>query len=146
LAAGAPAPDFSLPQLDGSELALQSFRGRKVLLVFSDPGCAPCTGLALKLEEIHNRRGDAEVLMVSRGDLEENRRWTSTHRITFPLVLQQQWEISRAYFIFATPAAYLIGEQGLIITDALVGSDAILEAISGGNTSAIAPAKTFASR
>jgi peroxiredoxin Q/BCP len=31
---GAPAPDFTLPQSGGGEVALSSFRGRPVVLVF----------------------------------------------------------------------------------------------------------------
>src|ERR1043166_2627904 len=43
LKAGTPAPDFHLPRLDGrGELSVADFRGRKLLLVFSDPHCGPC--------------------------------------------------------------------------------------------------------
>ena len=43
LTAGTPAPDFRLPRLDGrGELTLSDLRGRKVLMVFSSPGCGPC--------------------------------------------------------------------------------------------------------
>jgi peroxiredoxin len=34
IAAGEPAPDFTLRDQDGEEVSLSSFRGRKVLLVF----------------------------------------------------------------------------------------------------------------
>jgi peroxiredoxin len=34
IAAGTPAPDFSLRDQDGEEVSLSDFRGRKVLLVF----------------------------------------------------------------------------------------------------------------
>jgi len=49
------------------------------------------------------------------------------HGLTFPVVLQQQWEISRRYAMFATPIAYLIDEAGILVTDVAVGTDAILE-------------------
>src|SRR5262249_46408744 len=42
LAPGTPAPDFRLPLLEGGELSLNELRGRKLLLVFSDPHCGPC--------------------------------------------------------------------------------------------------------
>ena len=47
--------------------------------------------------------------------------------MTFPVVLQQQWEISRRYAMFATPIAYLIDEAGVIAHDVAVGTDAILD-------------------
>src|SRR2546421_662908 len=39
LKAGTPAPDFRLPSLNGRDLELHDFRGRRLLLVFSDPHC-----------------------------------------------------------------------------------------------------------
>jgi hypothetical protein len=64
--------------------------------------------------------------MVSRGDPETNRVKSTEHGLTFPIVLQRQWEISREYGMFATPIAYLIDEQGMIAADAAVGGNAIL--------------------
>ena len=45
-------------------------------------------------------------------------------------MLQQQWEISRKYAMFATPIAYLIDEQGVIARDVAVGTDAILSLLA----------------
>ena len=127
LKAGTRAPDFELPGLDGSELKLASLRGRRVLLVFSDPHCGPCQWLAPRLEKVHRRARDLAVVMISRGDPEANRAKAAEHRLTFPIVLQRHWEISRAYGMFATPIAYLIGEDGVIARDVAAGSEAILE-------------------
>jgi peroxiredoxin len=66
-----------------------------------------------------------EVVMISKGEPKENRTKVKEHGLTFPIVSQQQWEISRRYAMFATPIAYLIDEQGVIIHDVAVGSDAI---------------------
>jgi peroxiredoxin len=126
LAAGTPAPGFRLPRLDGGELALKEYRGRKVLLVFSDPKCGPCDALAPRLEEAHRRSGDVQVLMVSRGEVEANQAKVEQHGLTLPMVLQNQWEVSREYAMFATPVGYLIGERGTIAEDAASGADAIL--------------------
>src|SRR5262249_27380519 len=102
LEAGTPAPDFDLPSLDGGQLSLREYQGRRVLLVFSDPNCGPCDLLAPQLEQLSRRMPDTQVLMVSRGDLEENRKKAAEHGLTFPVVLQRQWEISRLYAMFAT--------------------------------------------
>ena len=149
LKAGTPAPDFRLPRLDGrGDLSLEEFRGRRVLLVFSSPHCGPCDALAPELEKFHREQGGTErpltltlspseeerrnlsevaVVMISKGEPKENRAKVKEHRLTFPVVLQQQWEISRRYAMFATPVAYLINQQGVIAQDVAVGSDAILE-------------------
>src|SRR5207245_2237052 len=58
LPAGAAAPPFRLPLLHGGALSLEAYRGRQVLLVFSDPQCGPCDQLAPRLER-HARRAPA---------------------------------------------------------------------------------------
>jgi peroxiredoxin len=159
LKASTRAPDFRLPRLDGrGELSLEEFRGRRVLLVFSSPNCGPCNGLAPELEKFHREQeqhkvgravpcappGDetfqngahgvtrptVAVVMISKGEPKENRAKVKEHGLTFPVVLQQQWEISRRYAMFATPIAYLIDEQGVIVNDVAVGVEAILELIA----------------
>jgi peroxiredoxin len=123
---GTPAPIFRLPKLDGSELVLDECQGKRVLLVFSDPDCGPCNQLAPQLELLHRQVNNLKVLMVSRGDPEINRTKAAEHGLTFPVMLQRQWEISREYGMFTTPIAYLIDEQGIVAADVAVGGDAIL--------------------
>jgi peroxiredoxin len=133
LPAGTPAPDFCLPDLTGTERTLGEFRGRRVLLVFSDPDCGPCQAMAPALVwQYQQHRGDnLEVVMISRGGAEANRAKAREHGYPFPVLLQKHWEISRAYAMFATPVAYLIDEQGVIAADAAVGGEAILALLSG---------------
>jgi hypothetical protein len=68
--------------------------------------------------------------MVSRGEAEANRAKASAHGLTFPIVLQRQWEISREYGMFATPIAYLIDAAGVIATEVAVGVEPILSLLS----------------
>ena len=126
LSLGVPAPDFQLPRIDGSKLSLADFRGRRLLLVFSDPDCGPCDELAPRLQEIHLQRPDLQVLVVSRRDVEANRAKAAGLGLTFPIVLQRQWEISLKYAKFATPIGYLIDEQGILASDVAVGVGPIL--------------------
>jgi peroxiredoxin len=127
LKAGVPAPDFTLPSLDGPEISLKDYRGRKLLLVFSDPQCGPCNAVAPDLERVHRRGRGPAILMISRGDVEANRRKAAEHGVSFPIVLQRHWEISRAYGMFATPIAYRIDEHGFIDKGVAVGAGPILE-------------------
>jgi peroxiredoxin len=126
LPAGTPAPEFTLPALDGSSISLSDFRGRPVLLVFSDPDCRPCQEMAPLLEQIHRGASDFAVLMISRGDQEANHAKISEHGLTFPVVLQRKWEVSREYGMFSTPIAYMIDEFGVLASGAAVGASAIL--------------------
>ncbi len=156
LKAGTAAPSFRLPRLDGRELSLEELRGKRLLLVFSDPHCGPCNALAPQLERIHRDNGrkkhspspqpsptgegepspGVEVVMISRGDPKENRAKVKEHGLTFPVLLQAHWEISRLYAIFATPIAYLIDEIGCIASDVAVGMEPILALASAAAHSA----------
>jgi peroxiredoxin len=126
LKAGAVAPDFRLAIVTGGELALSDLRGRRVLLVFSDPKCGPCDELAPRLQELHRERPDLHVLMISRRDAEATRAKAESLGLTFPIVMQWQWEVSLQYGMFATPIGYLIDEQGIVAKDVAVGIAPIL--------------------
>jgi peroxiredoxin len=126
LKAGAEAPGFRLPRIDGGELSLADLRGQRLLLVFSDPNCGPCDELAPGLQQIHLERADLQVLVISRRDMEATRAKAASLGLSFPIVVQKQWEISLQYGMFATPIAYLIDEQGVLLSDVAVGVAPIL--------------------
>jgi peroxiredoxin len=133
LKAGTIAPNFVLPGLDGSMHSLSDYHGKQVLLVFSAPDCGPCDALAPELVQLHERRPDElEIVMISRGDVEENRRKAEAFRYPFPVALQRSWEVSKEYGMFATPIGYLIGSDGVIERDVAVGKDAILALVDPG--------------
>ena len=79
--------------------------------------------------------------MVSRGEPEANRAKAAQHGLTFPTVLQKQWEISREYGMFATPVAYLIDEAGIVAQDVAVGVEPILDLCSRALPPAIGQAE-----
>jgi peroxiredoxin len=133
LKAGTSAPSFRLPQLDGSELSLEGLRGKRLLLVFSDTHCGPCNALAPQLEKFHREQNEISIMMISRGEPKENRAKVKEHGLTFPIVLQQRWEISRLYAMFGTPIAYLIDETGVTATDVAVGLEPILALMCNAN-------------
>ena len=134
LKAGTPAPDFRLPDLQGCTVSLGDYRGRRVLLVFSDPQCGPCDELAPHLARLHqkHRSNGLSVLLVGRGSIEENRKKAEQFGFQFPVVLQDKWKLSKEYGIFATPVAFLIRENGVIAKDVAVGTNAILALAGDG--------------
>lgn len=129
LAPGTQAPDFRLPRVGGGEGSIADFRGRPVLLVFSDPTCGPCYALAPALER-RSRADDVQVVMVSRGDAHANEQKVHEHGLSFPVGLQRHWEISRLYAMFATPIGYLVDEHGVIAAPVAKGADPVLALLS----------------
>jgi peroxiredoxin len=128
LRAGTPAPAFELRDLAGRKVSLQEHLGRRVLLVFSDPECGPCDALLPDLARLHREHRDngLEIVMVSRGEVEENRRKVEASAVEFPVVLQPGWKLSKQYGIFATPVAFLVDEGGVIAREVARGPTEIL--------------------
>lgn len=128
LEAGTPAPNFCLTDLAGTQRTLAEFRGKRILLVFAGPECGPCQALTPDLVRLHqqHRTNDLEVVMISRGGLEANRTKAGKHGVTFPILLQRHWEISKEYAMFFAPAGYLIDERGIIANDVAIGAEGIL--------------------
>jgi len=137
LKAGTPAPVFQLPDLQGRMVSLQEYRGRRVLLFFSDPQCGPCDELAPQLVRLHRERAHdgLGVIVVGRGSPEENRRKAEQHGMEFPVLLQdKKWKVSKEYDMLATPAAFLIAEDGVIAKEPAVGRNAILALVRNGRS------------
>ena len=63
---------------------------------------------------------------MGRRDADANRDKAESLGLTYPIVLQKQWEISLKYGMFATPIGYLIDEQGVLLSDVAVGVEPIL--------------------
>jgi peroxiredoxin len=123
---GAVAPAFRLPLVGGGEVSLCDFASKRLLLVFSDPSCGPCKALAPRLGSLAQRTPDINILVVSRGSSDDNLQKAVENKWTFPIALQQNWEISREYAMFFTPIAYLIGIDGRISSEPAIGPDQIV--------------------
>jgi peroxiredoxin len=137
---GEPAPAFRLPDLDGAEHPLDEFvrAERPLLLVFTDPHCAPCRATLPELERVHRARAqELQVVAISRGGREAN--LAHVRGLTFPVLLQRRWEASRAYATYATPAGYLIDADGIIASRPAVGRKAILRLAEGVRPNAGSP-------
>jgi methylamine dehydrogenase accessory protein MauD len=118
---GQAAPDFALAGADGREVALHDFAGCRVLLVFMQSGCSPCTSILPELNRLQ-RSGTVQVLAVNNGDANVTRRWVAQAGVCFPVLAQEKFALSKRYQVFATPFAFLIDEKGIIAAKGLAGS------------------------
>lgn len=128
---GTVAPDFTLPSVDGKEVALHAFAGRKVLLVFTQTGCSPCHAIVPELTRLQ-RKGEFQVLVVNNSDLEASRQWARATGAQFPVLIQDSWKVSRRYQVFATPFTFLIDGQGLIVSKGIINNRQHIEYVLSG--------------
>jgi peroxiredoxin len=137
LTPGTPAPSFDLPDVRGGRVSLDDYRGRRVLLVFTDPHCGPCDAVAPELARFARQSDGVDLVVVGRGELDENREKAVEHDFGCPYVLQDKWKLSKQYGIFATPVAFLIDEHGVIEREVAQGATQILELARGAQSVAV---------
>ena len=129
LDAGTTAPAFELPELHGGQVSLEQFRGRRVLLVFFSSHCVYCDLMAPDLGRLplDGRDGLPVPLVIMTGEAEEVRKFVAKHGIRCSVLLQESGEVATPYRASATPSAYLIDEEGTLISDLAVGVEPVME-------------------
>jgi peroxiredoxin len=127
LPVGSTAPEFSLSGLHGETITLEALRssGKTVMMLFTDPNCGPCNAMLPEVgrwQEEHAHK--LTLALVSRGEVEENRRQADEHGLT-NVVLQAEWEVSKAYGVRGTPSAVLVLPDASVGSPVAGGSEAI---------------------
>jgi thiol-disulfide isomerase/thioredoxin len=110
----APAPAFTLPQLDGEPVSLASLRGRVVVLEFWATWCGPCRQSIPSLEAVYRRHRDRglTVLLVNVGETPELARQWLGGRVTAPILLDRDGQAQAAYGVESIPRLFVIDRQG----------------------------------
>jgi peroxiredoxin len=127
LPAGSPAPEFSLEDATGGRLSLASLleRKRPLMLVFSDPGCGPCTALLPELAEW--QRDDASgltIALISEGDRAHAQGKAEEHGL-INVLCDRDRDVFRRYRAQGTPSAVVVDRQGRVATPLAEGPQAI---------------------
>jgi len=113
-----PAPDFALPALDGSSNhRLSEQRGEVVALVFWASWCGGCReqlALLRDLETLYRDWG-LRVMAVSLDDKpRQAASVVAALGLTYPVMLDRDKEVSRAWDPSGLPATYLLDRSGVV--------------------------------
>lgn len=129
LEVGTPAPEFALPDQDGTVHHLSDYRGRKLILYFYPADMSPgCTNQACNFRDLYPQFQEkgAVVLGVNADSVESHKRFEEEHGLPFPLLSDPEKTVLQAYdvwkerLMFGKPvmgierSTYLIDEDGLI--------------------------------
>ena len=119
IAPGHPAPLFSLPSLsDSRPVALETLRGRVVLLHFWATWCKPCEEEMPALERLLRslESGGFALVTVS---VDEDRSQVESFRdrlkLSLPILLDPSHEVSRAYQTYRYPESFLLDREGKVV-------------------------------
>jgi peroxiredoxin len=127
---GTRARAFTLPSVQGAPVALKSFAGRRVLLVFTKSDSHPWQQFLAELNRLQ-RRGDVQVLLIETGGPELAKQLAGEGQAAFPVLVQETRNLARRYHIHALPFAFLIDEQGTIRARGIVSSRQHLDLLLG---------------
>jgi peroxiredoxin len=132
LSVGERAPTFTLPTLEGEPATLDLLRaaGKPVLLLFTDPGCGPCTTLlpdVSRWQQVHAPH--ATFVLVSRGGEQANRAKRTEFGVS-NILLQQDREVAESYRVAGTPSGVVVRPDGTVGSHIAVGADGIRQLVT----------------
>ncbi|MBY0084458.1 thiol-disulfide oxidoreductase ResA [Brevibacillus sp. M2.1A] len=112
---GSDAPNFSLEQLNGPELALESLKGKGVILNFWGTWCEPCKEEMPALQKQYTKFKDKGLVVIGVNIGESPvavEPFVKQFEIDFPILLDRQSEITKLYRIGPIPTTFFIDPDG----------------------------------
>lgn len=128
LTVGQPAPDFKLVSTDGRPVRLSDFRGKHVVLEWTNPGCPfvrkhygadnmqatqreAATMGVIWLAINSTETGSADYLKPA-----QLAAWLTEHKASVTATLMdEEGEVGKAYGARTTPHMYIVGPQGTLL-------------------------------
>jgi peroxiredoxin/outer membrane lipoprotein-sorting protein len=124
LAPGEQAPEFTLPQPAGADLALADLRkGRKAVLVtFWFTACATCRAEHPRLQKLYSELKDRGLEVVAVNSFDDHAtidRYVRQAGLSFPICMDddgtRHFGIAQKYGVGVYPTSYLLDQSGKIV-------------------------------
>ncbi|MCI7126471.1 MAG: TlpA family protein disulfide reductase [Agathobaculum sp.] len=125
--APAPAPDFTVYDIDGNAVHLSDFAGTPVVLNFWASWCGPCKSEMPDFDQAAAAYdGQVQFLMVNLTDGARETVDSATNYVTeqgfsFPVFYDTDTDAAMAYRVFSIPTTYFIDSDGYAVAR-LVGA------------------------
>lgn len=130
LEAGAPAPGFTLPDKDGTQVSLADFAGKKVVLYFYPAASTPgCTTQACDFRDnlASLQAAGYVVLGVSHDGADALKKFADDELLPFPLLSDRELTVHHAYATYGEKSMYGKTVVGVIRSTFVIGEDGTLE-------------------
>jgi len=115
---GTGALDFSLTTIEGQEISLKDYRGKKIVhLVFWATWCPGCLTEIPKLKELHQAIGNKpyEILAIDVGindSLSRVRLFQERYQIPYKILFDEKGEVAGRYGVTGIPTQIVIDRDG----------------------------------
>ena len=116
IAVGDKAPDFTVGKMEGNEVKLSDYKGKKVFLNFWATWCPPCKAEMPHMQSFYEEKPEnVEILAVN---LEESNRkakdFADQYKLTFPILMDEDGTVGEAYEVYTIPTTYVLNEDGTV--------------------------------
>jgi peroxiredoxin len=123
---GKPAPDFTLPDLDGHPVKLSDSLGKLVVLEWFNPGCpfVNKTHTVGQLKELAKKETASGVVWLAVNSAapgkqgygaDANRAGKAHFNLTHPILLDESGAVGHAYGAAHTPHLFVIDTKGVLV-------------------------------
>ncbi len=144
LEAGTKAPDFQLPDQDGTVRTLEEYKGKKVILYFYPRDNTPgCTKQACGFGELYTQfmEKNAIVIGVSKDSVASHKKFEEKFQLPFTLLSDPELTCIKAYDVWKEKNNYGKKSMGVERTTYLISEEGIIEKAFGRVRAAENPAK-----
>ncbi len=109
---GTIAPDFTLTNVEGKQVKLSDFRGKKIMLsLFRDTSCPICNlrvNELIKNQELF-KNGKVHVISIFPSSVERIKKYTGKQEPDFELLANPDKEVYKAYEVVKSPGKLIRG-------------------------------------
>jgi peroxiredoxin len=117
--AGFLAPDFTLKTPSGETYRLSDLRGQAVLINFWATWCPPCRAEMPAMQEAYEEfREQGLVILAVNSTIQDDplaiAPFVKEYSLTFPILLDETGEATRAYDVRALPSSFFVERDGRI--------------------------------
>ncbi len=117
----AASGNFTLNDLSGSPVSLDSYKGRVVLVAFFTTWCPSCQDEMPQLQTLYEkyRSRGFDVLGVNiKGSLDDVKSFIAAYKIGFPVVLDDDGAVSQQYKVRYIPRIFIFDKSGKMLFQA----------------------------
>lgn len=120
------APDFSLKDINNSEISLSHYRGQVVLVNFWASWCPPCRYEMPAFQNIYSDYSDQDFVILAVNStisdtVKDAMEFVNEQELTFPVLFDFTGEVNDAYQASTIPRSIIVDKSG-VIRHILIGS------------------------